>query len=261
MRAAKVNDVEDSPLGRYIKVLETLVSNGGEMSIAQVAAEMALPAASVHRLMAMLTALNLVSKSATGKAYSIGPRTRKLGLALLSRDTIVEIVHPFITELADTFGEVVFVTKKAGLAAETIAMVQPDGSSGAIVFPGRELPPHAAASAKAIFAFQPEEMVAQVFAQKLKKYTEDTKTSRDEILSEYERIRKSHFATCDNEVDIGVLTYATPIFIPQADVQYALGVCGLKHRLAAFPVEMVEARLKAQAERIAERLVNSPDQR
>lgn len=254
MEPVKVNDVEDSPLGRYIKVLETLVANDNEMSLAQVAAEMALPAASVHRLMTMLAALNMVSKSASGKAYSIGPRMRNLGLALLSRDTIVEIVHPFIKELADSLGEVVFVTKKTGSTAETIAMVQPDGSSGAIVFPGRELPPHAAASAKAIFAFQSEEIIGQVLAQKLEKYTEDTKTSRQEILAEYAQIRKTHFSTCDNEVDVGVLTYATPIFIPPADVQYALGVCGLKPRLGALPVEMVEARLKAQAERIAERL-------
>lgn len=249
-----MNDVEDSPLGRYIRVVETLVANGSEMTLVQVAAEMALPAASVHRLVTMLTALNLVSKSASGKAYSIGPRMRNLGLALLSRDTIVEIVHPFIKELADAFGEVVFVTRKAGLTAETIAIVQPDGSSGAIVFPGRELPPHAAASAKAIFAFQPDEIIVQVLAQKLEKYTEDTKISRQAILAEYEQIRKSHFSKCDNEVDVGVLTYATPIFIPQAEVQYALGVCGLKTRLEAFPVEVVEARLKAQAARIAERL-------
>ncbi len=249
-----MNDVENSPLGRYIKVLETLIANNGEMSLAQLAVEMALPAASVHRLVTMLVALNLVSKSASGRAYSIGPRARNLGLAMLTRETIVEIVHPFLRELADTFGEVAFFTRKIGLTAETVAMVQPEGSSGAIVFPGRELPPHAAASAKAIFAFQPDDTIAKVLARELEKYTEDTKTSRQEILAEYEKIRKNRFSICDNEVDVGVLTFATPIFIPQVEVQYALGICGLKPRLEAIPFEVIEARLKAQAERIAERL-------
>lgn len=250
-----MNDVENSPLGRYIRVLETLVANGGEMSLAQLAAEMALPAASVHRLVTMLMALNLVGKSASGKAYVIGPRASNLGLALLSRDTVAEIVRPFLEELADAFGEVALVARKTGLTAETMSMVQPNGISGAVVFPGLELAPHAAATSKAIFAFQRDEIVDQVLAQKLEKYTEDTKVSRQEILAEYEQIRQSNFAKCDNEVDVGVLTYATPILVAQAEVQYALGICGLKHRLEKFPVEMVEARLKAQAERIAERLV------
>ncbi len=77
-----------------------------------------------------------------------------------------------------------------------------------------------------------------------------------EVLAEYDEVRQRKFAICDNEVDSGVLTYATPIIVPGSNVMFSLGVCGLKSRLQRISVKDVETHLKAQANRIAERLAS-----
>jgi hypothetical protein len=60
-----------------------------------------------------------------------------------------------------------------------------------LVQPGIDIPPHAAATAKAILAHQSDDLVDAVLAQELPKLTADTRTDREWVLNEFAEVRRS----------------------------------------------------------------------
>jgi DNA-binding IclR family transcriptional regulator len=113
----------------------------------------------------------------------------------------------------------------------------------AYVQPGRTMPLHAAASAKAIFAFQDPRIVDRVLTEPRMKFTADTKIEDREIRAELEQVRAESFAVCDNELDPGVLSYAAPVPTGDGSVIYAIGISGLSERLRLCPREDIRASL------------------
>jgi IclR family acetate operon transcriptional repressor len=127
-------------------------------------------------------------------------------------------------------------------------MEQPHGTNRTFVQPGRELPLHAAASGKAILAFQSDDFIKRYFALPREKYTANTKVSERLLRKELKQIRETGIAVCDNELDFGVMSYAHPVTVKGGGVFYAVGVTGLADRLRNLPVTNIVKRLSDAAE-------------
>jgi DNA-binding IclR family transcriptional regulator len=119
----------------------------------------------------------------------------------------------------------------------------PERGVRVFVVPGEVMPAHAAASAKAIMAFQPPEFVDAVLSAKLEKFTPATKTSPLEIRREYAQVREQNYAVCWDELEVGLAAVACPIELPDAGVIYALGVSGIGERISRRSIEAVRDEL------------------
>ena len=97
----------------------------------------------------------LVSTSKGRKGYELGPRLLRL-VHTGSEDAWVKIVgQKFLDDLAARLGETCYLTKLIGAQVISVAWATPpDGLKAYVV--GLSQPLHAAASAKAILAFQSE---------------------------------------------------------------------------------------------------------
>ena len=105
-----------------------------------------------------------------------------------------------LRELVRAYGETAYLTKLRGVTVEFIAMELPQAGEKSFVQPGRVMPFHASASAKAIFAFQTPEMIDRLLAEPRTRFTSDTKMEDAEIRAELARVRNEGFSVCDNEV-------------------------------------------------------------
>ncbi len=180
--------------------------------------------------------------------YVLGPRLLRLISAGLPASTIDTLAQPILARLAADFGETAFVSKLEGGAVETVAVAAPDGKLQAFVHPGRAMPFHAAASAKVILAFAEEQFLGDILRKPHQQFTNRTKTDNAEIADELARIRQQGFATCDQELDPGVISYACPIKIGSSAVVYSLGLVGLAERLlGGAPADTVVSSLKTAA--------------
>ncbi|MCZ7560200.1 MAG: hypothetical protein M5U30_09295 [Burkholderiaceae bacterium] len=140
-----------------------------------------------------------------------------------------------------------------GTIAESVLMVQPEGSNRSFVQPGRELPLYAAASGKAILAFQSPDFIKRYLAQPRAPFTENTKLSDKELRAELALIRASGIAVCDNELDAGVLSYGHPVRVKGGYVMYSIGVTGLAHRFRSTPKDFVREKLSHAAALLSEK--------
>ena len=235
-------DSNDKPLGRYIRVLETVARARTGLTLTDIAREMNLQPGTVHRLIRGLVDLDLLRSAPGTKSYVTGPRLQTLLHTTMERAGYAGLAKPVLDGLVQEFGETAHLARLNGDFAESVLMEQPSGSDRAFVQPGRQLPLHAAASGKAILAFQDEAFVARYLSRPRERYTEKTKVEDEDIRDELGQIRADGMAVCDNELDAGVLSYGHPIRVNGGNVLYSVGITGLADRFR--PIERIRIKEK-----------------
>ena len=147
-------DGGDPPLARYVRILETVAAARAGLTLTEIATELELKPGTVHRLVRGLTALGLLGNAAGSKRYVSGPRLLNLLYLNLDPTGYAAFAQPTLDGLVAALGETAHLARLNGDFAESVLMKQPLGSNRAYVQPGRQLPLHAAASGKALLAFQ-----------------------------------------------------------------------------------------------------------
>lgn len=243
-----------TPLARYVRILEVLVSCPQGLNLTQIAQTVGLQASSAHRLVNALCEIGLVDRRADSKTFVLGARMERLCRLAVSAPSVVDMVDPELHELVREFSETAYLAQLNGTSVESIATAVPHDGEMTYVQPGRIMPIHATASAKAILAHQMPDLVRQLLDQPLTRYTENTPTNPQDILQELETIRRQGFAVCDSELDPGVLSLAVPVQGTDGAVQYAIGISGLSQRMRTKPVKEVAASLRRASGALAAKL-------
>ena len=108
----------------------------------------------------------------------------------MAASTVSTLARPVLEDLVARFKETAFVGKLLGTEVQSVAMVVPDSESQTYVQPGRVMPVHAAASAKAIWAFQDDRLVDEVLVQPRDKFTDKTRIGEAEVRGDLDRVRR-----------------------------------------------------------------------
>jgi DNA-binding IclR family transcriptional regulator len=137
-----------------------------------------------------------------------------------------------------------------------VAWATPNDGLRGFVVQGHTLAPHVAASAKAILAFQPRMLADKALAAPLPKLTLKTKTKRKDIDNDYSAVRENGYATCWDEMEVGMGAIAVPIHLPDVGVIYSLGTAGLIDRLTRRPIIETVNLLRAALEPLIRTLRN-----
>ena len=247
----------DSPLGRYVRVLESVAAVRTGLTLTEIAQELGLQAGTVHRLVRSLADLGLLRARSGSKRYVPGPRLHNLLHLTLDRAGYTALAQSVLDRLVGKFGETAHLARLNGDSAESVLMKQPVGSERAFVQPGRCLPLHAAASGKAILAFQDEDFLTRYLARPRVRYTEKTKIGEAEIRRELMQVREDGMALCDNELDAGVLSYGHPVRGGDGCVLYAVGITGLADRLHPVARAKIRRELSEAAAELSRNLGGS----
>jgi DNA-binding IclR family transcriptional regulator len=138
-----------------------------------------------------------------------------------------------------------------GKEVVTIAWAAPENRARGYLVPGITQPLHASASAKAILAYQPTDLVRKLLPARLPKLCTQTKTTIRDVIADLETVRAQGYATCWNEYERGVAAIACPVLLPDAEVIYSVGVTGLMDRLSAPPLDKLVNTIRHAAGCIA----------
>jgi DNA-binding IclR family transcriptional regulator len=247
----------DSPLERYFGVLESIAGSVNGRSVSEIAETCDLPIGTAHRLLQNLQHAELVtSVGSKRKDYRLGNRLLRLLHAGSDTAWLTISAQPILDRLANEIADTCYLARLVGHEVVSVAWAAPmDGLRGYVV-PGHMLAPHVAASAKAILAFQPQALVDKAVSAPLPKLTAKTKTKRKDIDKDFRSVRENGFATCWNEMEIGLGAIAVPIHLPDIGVIYSIGTAGLIDRLTRRPVIETVALLRAAVEPLVRALRN-----
>jgi DNA-binding IclR family transcriptional regulator len=218
--------------------LETIATaNASGLALTELAQCCQLPAATTYRILQGLLDANLIMvRPGRSKEYVAGPRLFRLLHAGIGDSWLQMAAQPILDQLVEELNETCFVTQLVGKKIISIAWAVPESGLRKKVYPGDVMPPHAAASAKAILAYQADAFVPHILGER-ERFTQQTKTELARIKEEYLRVRRDGFAMCWGEMDEGLGAIACPIAVEGLGVQYAVPVTGVTKRLEKWPIK------------------------
>ncbi|WP_137387853.1 IclR family transcriptional regulator [Rhodoligotrophos defluvii] len=214
----------EKPLERYMRIIEVVSGFPDGISLTALATALALPKTTAHRLLKGLTDVGMVELK--GQTYRLGPRLTNLLYASADDGWIRAVSQPLLQELAAATDQVCFIARLDGAAVRSIAMVAPDNPVRPYVMPGREIPLHTGASAKALLAFLDRDRRLALLPDPLPRLTAQTKTDLADIEAEWAEIRRTGVAFCIGEDVEGFAGIAMPVRVEGKPIRYSLCLTG-----------------------------------
>ncbi|WP_076867149.1 IclR family transcriptional regulator [Bradyrhizobium mercantei] len=229
MYATKEKDAS-GPLERYVQVLEMLAAFSGSLRLADIAALLELPKPTVHRLLKSLARCGM-AKGGGNRPYELGDRLIKMFHTAADDGWLAAVASPHLRALTEQTGETCYLSRLVGTQVVVASSLSPDARWRGYAQPGYEMPVNAAASGKAIMAFQEEGLVERVLSRELPILTAKTRNDMEWIRKQYANIRREGYATCIEEIDEGHAALAVPVKLSDGSVLYAVAMTGPVERI------------------------------
>lgn len=213
---------------RALAVLDLMASSDRpDFGVSEIARELDLSKAVVHRVLVTLVARDYLQTDPTSRRYSLGPMALVLGSAYLDRLDLRSLALPRLQELSSRTGETATLSLRNGWNRMYIEQVTPDREIRMAVVIGKTFPLHAGSSSKSFLAFLPapdqEEYISRA---DLKALTHSTITDPDALREELARIRERGYALSLEERQAGAASIAAPILDHSGRPIAVISVCG-----------------------------------
>lgn len=195
------------------------------LGLSELARASGLPMATTHRLAAELLQWGALERRADGR-YQIGLRLRHTGaLAPVCRD-LRSVALPYMGDLYEATGESVHLWVRDGTHALCVDRICGCDAENHTAKVADRAPVHASAAGKVILAFSDAAMFGDVVAAGLTRYTPRTITMPTALADELEQVRASNIAYGLEELTIGLVAVAAPIFGGHGELVAALSLVG-----------------------------------
>ena len=220
-------------LDRIVGILEVVSASIEPPGLSDIARETNLSASSCHRLLGELVEAGLLRRTPEGRGYVPGPQLKRL--SELVRESINESkADHVLRDLVDAWDESFYLLRMTGAYADVPVQRTPNSEQRMLVsrLVWRPFANHAGAGARVIMAFGDAKQRDLILgAASFERFTEYTKTEIPEILDELRATYDRGYGVSDQEFEIGVVTYATPILLEDGNAIGALCVIGPRDRL------------------------------
>jgi DNA-binding IclR family transcriptional regulator len=228
---------------KCFEALELLASPPYEFPLSEIAAELTLPVASVHRIMKTLCLAGVAEQHSRTRWYRLTGRTLWIGTGYLRRSAVYRAAFVVLQEMARKCyaqGLNQALTYLATIDNDQVLYLHTVGNPGALHLyanTGERRPMHSTGLGKALLAFQPPEVVDRVLSHRLAKHGPNTIISTAELREDLSAIRKRGYSIDDEENVQGTRCVAAPILDPSGRAVAAMSISA---PVTAFHLGMTE---------------------
>lgn len=225
-----------------------------EWGLNDLAQAVGLNITTAYRLLSALEIEGMVMRDEGSGEYRLGPGAIILGGRALRTNNLNIVSHPELDKLAEATGETVTLEILIDCDVLIIDQVQGSHMLGAAQDIFARWPAHATSTGKVLLAYLPEILCKELLSAPLERYTENTITDLRELQQELTRIRARGYGTVHEELEIGFVACAAPIFNHNGRVEAAISVGGPNIRFQSERMgELVELVTQA-AGRISQKI-------
>ena len=205
----KLNSIE-----KTLEILIAFIEGDHEMGTVEVSELTGIHKATTSRILATLVDYGMVTQNYETRKYNLGPLAYRFAITQFSRaiSAIVNVSRQHIDELRDRVDESISLEMWA--ENKTIACYMAESRNPLRVAEMKVdvLPLHAPAGAKAILAFVSIDHVGRLLPEEFPKLTNNTITSKTELLSRLEVFNQQGYSVDNEEFYDGVYAIGVPIF-------------------------------------------------
>ena len=215
---------------RAARILKVLASGPRRLGVSEIADRLGLTRPTVHGLLQTLQAQGFVEQDRNSDKYQLGAGLLRLGTSYLDLNELRGRSLGHGEHLAARTDSAVRVGVMHGACVVIVHHVFRPDTTLQILEVGAELPLHASALGKAMLAFAPNELVADLLAEPLPRLTSRTlaPATLRQALAE---VRDRGYARERDEGILGESSIAAPIFDHSGQAVGAIGVVGDTKRI------------------------------
>lgn len=218
-------------LNKVFAIIELLKKNG-ELRLQDIADNLGLHKSTAHRLVSELCALNYLDKRSETKRYRLGLKFLDISSTIIGNLDIREQARQSIEELNALAQETIHLAMLLGNQVIYIDKKESPHSIRMYSQIGRGAPLYCTALGKVILAFQAPEIQKKLLDSiTFSKCTDNTITSREELMRELDAIRKKDYATDNEEHEKNIGCIAAPIRDYTKRVVAAISITAILYRL------------------------------
>ena len=201
------------------------------LGVTEIAQELGLSKAVVHRILASFRAKGFVDLDETTRRSSLGPKILFLGLDYLDGLDVLEVLREVMAPLSGATHETVAFSLRSHDTRVFVDQVTPAREVRMQVPLGRPCPLHVGASSKAFLAFLPQDEVdAYLGSGRLERVTSRTVVDPRRLRRDLASIREAGYASSHGERAEGAAAVAAPVFGRSGSLEGVLSVCGPSDR-------------------------------
>jgi len=197
-------------LDRGLAILQAFSAQTPVLTVADAATATGLSRATARRFLYTLEQLGFVR--ASGRGYTLTPKTLCLGYAYLSSLGLGQIAQPRIEGLAAEIQESVTIATLSGSNFVCVGRADADRVVAARTAVGGTRAAHPSSLGKILLAYLPDDELDDYFARtQLTKYTDRTIVNEQQLRAELAEVRTHGWAVSDEEREEGLLSVGAPI--------------------------------------------------
>lgn len=202
-----------SAFARGLVIFQVLSMSKKAQTIAEISKITGFPRASVRRGLFTLLQLGYVSQN--DRYYSLTSKILTLAHNYITSQTLPNTAQPILEEITKELDEAssmaVLVQNEIIYIARSSENTQRIMSNTLTV--GSHLPAYCTSMGRVLLAAEPIEKQLEILEKtNLKRYTEHTIFTVDELLKEFEMIQTQGYAIINQELEIGLCSIAVPVF-------------------------------------------------
>jgi DNA-binding IclR family transcriptional regulator len=234
-------------------VLEAVIEGGAESTLAEIAARVALPKSTVHRLLQTFVSMDYLETSSRG-SYRGSSRLLAMAARIVESVDYAGLIGPALRALQEQTLETIHFGILDGHQAVYVEKLPGRRAYQMKSRVGNPIPLHCSAIGKSILAFLPAEERERLIGKiALERRTDTTITSRRALLDDLTKTRARWWALDDEENEKGIRCMGTPVFDQSGRAVGAISVSApvfdftLEDARAFAPVLRAAARQASQA--------------
>jgi DNA-binding IclR family transcriptional regulator len=207
-------------------VLALFTAGPAALGVSEIARELGLSKAVVHRILQSLASRSFVEADPQTRGYRLGPAAVALGARALRDLDLRRAASPVLQRLRETTRETTTLSALLGGARVYLDQYESPQEIKMTVELGRPHPLHAGASSRAILAFLPEPAREAVITDELAPLTAETIVDPAQLRRRLAEVRETGCATSLGERQHGAASVAAPVFGMDGQVVGSISVCG-----------------------------------
>ena len=212
---------------RATDVLFLFTQGESTLGVTEIARELDISKAVVHRILTSLRERDLIDVDETTRRYSLGPAVLQLAAGYRENLDGRALAVAAMRELSAATNETATLSIRSGDERIYVDQVTPQREVHMSVKVGNAYPLHAGASSKALLAFLPPGEIDDYLARGgFDSLTPDTITDPAILRRELDQIRQQGFAVSLGERQSGAASVAAPVFNDSGEVVMVISACG-----------------------------------
>jgi DNA-binding IclR family transcriptional regulator len=212
-----------SVTSKVLDLLDCFAADRRTLTLSELSRRTGLPLSTTHRLLNELTGRGILARDGDGR-FNVGLRLWEIGALAPASHGLREAALPYMEDLYESTHENVQLAVLDGTEAVYVERLSGRASVHVVTRTGSRLPVHATGVGQVLLAYGSHDLIEQVLAEDLRRYTKFTITDPKRLRRVLADVRQQGFVVSERQVELISTSVAAPIRDAAGHVVAALSI-------------------------------------